>query len=68
MPKVDLSTHNAGIWIMLALDLVFLGATLWVYKCDTATTELRTIMSGAFAGWNGALLVALRGGSSQTKE
>jgi hypothetical protein len=63
MQKIDFTSHSWSIILLSVFTLIFLGGTIYAYKCGATPTELRTLMSGAFGSFSGALLLSLRGGS-----
>ena len=60
----DLNSRSAAVAILIVLDLIFLGVTIYVYKGNSYPIELKTLISTSFAGWNGALAVALNSRNS----
>lgn len=64
----DLTTHASSIGIMVVMNLLFLGAVVYAYCQPSCPTELRTILAGAFTGYQGALLLALKGAADKTSD
>jgi hypothetical protein len=56
--RIDLTTRNASIVIVLGLDVLFFAAAIGV-SVQPAFADLSTKLWGLFAGTNGALMLAL---------
>jgi hypothetical protein len=56
--RIDLTTRNASIAIVLGLDVLFFAAAIGV-SVQPAFADLSTKLWGLFAGTNGALMLAL---------
>ena len=56
--RIDLTTRNASIVIVLGLDVLFFAAAIGA-SVQPAFADLSTKLWGLFAGTNGALMLAL---------
>jgi hypothetical protein len=56
--RIDLTTRNASIAIVLGLDVLFFVAAIGA-SVQPAFADLSTKLWGLFAGTNGALMLAL---------
>ena len=56
--RIDLTTRNASIAIVLGLDVLFFAAAISA-SVQPAFADLSTKLWGLFAGTNGALMLAL---------
>ena len=56
--RIDLTTRNASIVIVLGLDVLFFAAAIGI-SVQPAFADLSTKLWGLFAGTNGALMLAL---------
>jgi len=56
--RIDLTTRNASIAIVLGLDVLFFAAAIGA-SVQPAFADLSTKLWGLFAGTNGALMLAL---------
>jgi len=56
--RIDLTTRNASISIVLGLDVLFFAAAIGA-SVQPAFADLSTKLWGLFAGTNGALMLAL---------
>jgi hypothetical protein len=63
--KIDLTTRNASIAIVLGLDVLFFAVAIGA-SVQPAFAELSTKLWGLFAGTNGALMLALNASGSNT--
>ena len=61
--KVDLTSHGSSIAILLGLDVLCMAALIYAYRCGSLPADLLSLLRDVFAGWNGALMLALTGGS-----
>ncbi len=63
--KIDLTTRNASIEIVLGLDVLFFAVAIGA-SVQPAFADLSTKLWGLFAGTNGALMLALNASGSNT--
>ena len=56
--RIDLTTRNASIAIVLGLDVLFFAAAIGA-SVQPAFADLSAKLWGLFAGTNGALMLAL---------
>jgi hypothetical protein len=63
--KIDLTTRNASIAIVLGLDVLFFAVAIGA-SVQPAFADLSTKLWGLFAGTNGALMLALNASGSNT--
>lgn len=56
--RIDLTTRNASIAIVLGLDVLFFAVAIGA-SVQPAFADLSTKLWGLFAGTNGALMLAL---------
>ena len=56
--RIDLTTRNASIAIVLGLDVLFFAAAIGA-SVQPAFADFSTKLWGLFAGTNGALMLAL---------
>jgi hypothetical protein len=56
--KIDLTTRNASIAVVLGLDILFFAAAIGA-SVQPAFADLSAKLWGLFAGTNGALMLAL---------
>jgi hypothetical protein len=68
MTKPGFSMNSASVSIgLLALFTVgFLVALGFAYRCGAAANDFKVVLSGAFSSFSGALLLALRSGTSES--
>jgi hypothetical protein len=50
--------QRAPVFLVTAIDLVFLCVLVFVFKTNCAN-ELRSVIKDAFIGWNGALALSI---------
>ena len=63
--RIDLTTRNASIAIVLGLDVLFFAAAIGA-SVQPAFADLSTKLWGLFAGTNGAMLALNASGNTPT--